>query len=299
VKQNHLNLNDILTKLTFTPSINKSTEEINQQLIEEIQKRKVNFILSSEDENSLKKAGASNSLIKAIRGNLPNEFKEKLTLVAEQQVLYKKFTDNYNGTLEQKKIALVAAKEFVKRYSDDESVKEIIDYFVKIIPSFETMVNCCKPDSFNKYYFKFNSELESEKLDDLFESGEEILKNEPEFVDVSLALAKIGFEIITKESNHKYLQQTLDYAEKSIELLNENTASKTGNYGVKQFSYKTEKFPDGKANAFGNMNYIIGYIKYYYLNQKDEAVPYFQKSLQYKSDSKELLRQINLSEIKL
>lgn len=294
-KHNFLNFNDILTRLTFTSRVSTSTEKINEQLIKNVQKRKVNFILSSKDQNSLKKAGASDSLIKAIRENLPNELKENLTLITEQQALYKEFTGNYNGSIEQKKIALVAAKEFVKKYSDVVE-KDIIDYLVAVIPQLEAMVNFPGdpiPD-INKTYRKFDNSLKNEKLDELFESGAEILKHQPEFVDVSLVLAKAGFENTVKELNRKYLQQTLDYAEKSIELLDKNAFSRTGDYGVKQYSYKTKIFPDGKANALGNMNYIIGYLKYFYLSQKDEAAPYFQKSLQFKSDSKDALRKLNL-----
>lgn len=77
-------------------------------------------------------------------------------------------------------------------------------------------------------------------------------------------------------------------------LLENDKKSFTENYGVLNYSFKTKEFPDGKANALGYMNYIIGCIKYFYLNQKKEAVTYFQKSLRYKSKSNELLRRLNL-----
>jgi hypothetical protein len=32
------------------------------------------------------------------------------------------------------------------------------------------------------------------------------------------------------------------------------------------------------------MNYIIGYLKYNYLNEKEAAIPYFKKSLEYESE---------------
>lgn len=293
-QEKHLSFNDVISKLTFTSRINKTTQEINEQLISDIQKRGVNFILDSDDEESLKKAGANDSLIRTIKKNLPKEIKEKLVSVKEKESLYKKFTDNYAGTLEQKKIALEAAKEFVKRYSNDEDIKVLIDYFVKAIPQLEKIIDCCEPDIRNKYYEKFNNSLKTNKWDDLFEAGAEILRSEPDFVDVMLVLASVGFNSATEESNQKYLDQTLYYAEKSIEVLEKNERSRTNLYGVYQYSYKTKDFSDGKANALGHMNYIIGYIRYFYLNQKDEAISYFQKSLNYKSQSNELVRKLRL-----
>ncbi len=54
-----LNLDDTLSKLTFTSRIKTSTEEINRQLITDVRKRKVNFTLTRENKDSLKKAGGN------------------------------------------------------------------------------------------------------------------------------------------------------------------------------------------------------------------------------------------------
>ncbi len=125
-----VSLNDIQAELTFTSRISKSEDEINNLLIKDIRKRGVNFILTSEDAKILKKAGANNLLIKVIRENLPKELEEQI-------ILYKKYTDNYNGTVEQKKIAIEAAREFVRKYSGNKEAKEIIDYFRQIVPLLE------------------------------------------------------------------------------------------------------------------------------------------------------------------
>jgi len=65
----------------------------------------------------------------------------------------KKYTDNYSGTPTQVKIALEAAKEFVKKYSDDEYVKEIVDYLKKIIPVLEETIE--KYDDVTKNFNNF------------------------------------------------------------------------------------------------------------------------------------------------
>ena len=54
--------------------------------------------------------------------------------------MYKRYTDNYNGDSKQKKIAIEAAKEFIKKYGDDKELKEIIDYLKEAIPDLETMI---------------------------------------------------------------------------------------------------------------------------------------------------------------
>jgi len=126
-----LNLNDIQKTFISTSHISKTIEELNEQLITDIRKRKVNFILTSEDEDSLKKAGGSDLLIKEIRENLPERTKEKI-------ILYQEYLNNYDKkTVPEIKIAVKAAKEYVKKFSDDKDDKEIIDYFKAAIPNLE------------------------------------------------------------------------------------------------------------------------------------------------------------------
>lgn len=140
-----LSLNEILVKLSFTSRINRSIEEINEQIILEVNNRRVNFVVTSKDEESLRKAGGNDLLIKVIRKNPPKSLKEKIDLLQEKQILYKKFTDNYNGTLEQKRTAIEAAKEYLRKYENekemDENDKQIIDYFRLNLPAFIEMIN--------------------------------------------------------------------------------------------------------------------------------------------------------------
>jgi len=133
-QEKHLNLNDIRETLVFRSGVSKTTEEINEQLITDIRKRGVDFMLSTEDEGALKKAGGSDLLIKSIRENLPKRL--------EKNILYRKFLTNYDGTIKQMKIAVEAAKEYVRKFSDDDDkdVKEIIDYFKAVIPELEKAI---------------------------------------------------------------------------------------------------------------------------------------------------------------
>jgi len=78
-------LNDILAKLTFTSRVDKSVEQINAKLIEEIKKRKVGFEPTADDEQKIKARGGNLALIKAINANFvqtrsPAETDSKLAL---------------------------------------------------------------------------------------------------------------------------------------------------------------------------------------------------------------------------
>lgn len=138
-KIKYLSACNIFDNLVFGLRFNTSIDQINKSLIKEIQERGVDFtLMSEEEEKSFKKLGASDLLIKAIRENFSKTIQERINL-------YKKFTDNYNGTLDQKKIALEAAKEFVEKYADDADSKDIIEYFRSNIPAMEKYLNDKKP----------------------------------------------------------------------------------------------------------------------------------------------------------
>ena len=72
-KPKPLSLNDILAKLTFTSRIDKTGEQINDKLIKQINKRKVDFELSKNDEQQIKKRGGTIALINAINENYLEE----------------------------------------------------------------------------------------------------------------------------------------------------------------------------------------------------------------------------------
>lgn len=299
-KSDLVDLNDILSKLTFTSRISKSAEQINEELTKLVRERKVNFVLGSENEKQIKDAGGNDQLIEAIRENFKGEVKTLTELPAktssdkafeENATLYSKITKNYKGNLEQMKIALEAAIEYVASYSGDETFKLQVKWVSLIaIPGLNATIKEIEfVDPTPHGYSKFNKAFKEKKWDELFEAGAEILNREPEYVDVALILASVGFE--TKKS--KYRDKTLYYAEKAIELLDQDKKY-SDNFGAFNFEYKTKEFPDGKANALGWMNYIIGYIKYFDLGQKAEAIQYFQKSLTYQSGSNVLVRQLKL-----
>jgi hypothetical protein len=133
-KAQYMSACNIFDNLVFGLRFKNSIDEINKLLINQIKERKVDFTLNSDEEKAFKRIGASDLLIKAIHENYSKTLQEQISL-------YKKFTDNYNGTLEQKKIALEAAKMFVEKFSGDADYKDIIEYFRNNIPAMEKYLN--------------------------------------------------------------------------------------------------------------------------------------------------------------
>ena len=123
-----LSFNDTLSKLSSTES--KNVQQINDDLINEIQKRKVNFVLTATEEKLLKKTGANYSLINTIRANLFNESKEASDLYK----IYADITSIESSEIEQAKKLIEVAEEYVRRFEKDECYKEQVNYFKQSIP---------------------------------------------------------------------------------------------------------------------------------------------------------------------
>lgn len=118
--------NEILSK--FTTRRTTSPEPVNKEMVGEITKRKIGFEIDEKDEKVLKDAGANDSLIKSIRENVLPE-------VIEAKNLYEKYVLNYESNDTDKlKIALEAAKEFVRKFENNECYAEQVKYFKEAIP---------------------------------------------------------------------------------------------------------------------------------------------------------------------
>jgi hypothetical protein len=127
-ESNFVTLKHILSKFRFTSRKTKSVEQLNKELIDEILERKVNFQLNAENEKSLKEAGASDLLIKTISENSQPEVE------TEAMRLYQLYVDNYKSDdAKSLKIALNAAKEFVKKFENDECFKETVEHLKEAI----------------------------------------------------------------------------------------------------------------------------------------------------------------------
>ncbi|MEZ5429032.1 MAG: hypothetical protein R2747_22490 [Pyrinomonadaceae bacterium] len=272
-----VDLSYVLSKLSSDKS--RPAEKINQKLIAEIRKRKVDFALDPEDEETIKKTGGNDLLIQTIDENASEKVKEHL-----RNAMYDPSCGDKKRDPQCTESLLKIGKQFIRVFANDPDYEAQVQYLKHSIPRMEEKIAKYKLElDSNQNYNKFNREFKDKNWKGLFEAGAEILKREPEFVDVSLVLAGVGFDNLTDKSIDP--EQVVYYAEKSIELLEAGKAS-SEKYGVYQYQYKTEEFPDGRVNALGWMNYIAGHVKYFRLDQKAGAVPFFYGSTKYESKAK-------------
>lgn len=216
--------------------------------------------------------------------------------IEAKQALYKQFTDNFDKKeVEKKKVAVTSGKQYVEKYAACADDKAIVDYINGQVPSLETSIKKIEANVKTDALFKrFDTAVKgtnnTANPSETYVAGKEIVAlNTDIIVDVLLVLGSVGVEQATATTPvDTYNADTIEYAKMAIQKLETNTPSKTGNYGVYQYSFKTKDFSDGKANAFGMMNYNIGYILYYRqgkdnAEKRKEALPYLYKATQYNS----------------
>jgi tetratricopeptide (TPR) repeat protein len=213
----------------------------------------------------------------------------------EKTKLYTDFIACYKETDKAKRDACYAlAKQYLDKFGtpEDEYVK-----FVKArYTAYEKALVAEEKAAKMKRFDDAVKNPQALNVDQAFSAGREVLTIEPDLIDVPIALATIGFDQASaKTPNTRYVGDAINYAKTAIQKIEAGKPSVTGSYGVYAYSYKTKDFPDGKNNALGWMNYIVGYMMFNHQNQKKEAMPYFFKASQMNSATKtypELYRQI-------
>ena len=205
---------------------------------------------------------------------------------AEKTALYEKYTKNYAGTIDQKKIAIAAAQEYIEKYGANADDKQQVDYFKTALPPLQKLVDdAAKLAAGQALYARFNKAAEAGSWDDAYAGGREILALNPD-LDVMIFLGSVGYdESLKNPANNKYNADTINYAKMAIQNL--EAGKTTQNYGVYRYTFSGDKaFPNAKENTLGWLNYNIGYLMYFSQNQKKEAVPYLYKATQYNATPK-------------
>lgn len=209
--------------------------------------------------------------------------------VEANQALYKKYTDNYAGTLEQVETAIAAAEEYIQKYEackDDKGAAtyaEQVNYFKGALPERKEFVKKSKDATVAKaLYDKFDAAAKSKNAASILSSGKEVLAKYPNDLDVNIILANAAFdEVIAKPTVKTYNGDVMTYAKKSLELIEAGTKSESGKYGAYTYALGT------KDNALGVLNYSIANTMLQDTAQKKEAAPYFYKATKYNSNIKD------------
>lgn len=257
IETNFLLFDDVMDKFRFPRGL--SAAQINEQLIPEILKNKAGFDLNVDREKQLRLAGANDLLIKTIGENLlPENQREAIRLYRIYQTHYE-FTDETNV-----KIAINAANNFIAKFGNDECYQDQIEYLRNAVPLLEKILNktyiCDPADPKVIYKYELLSKVENaykqKNWDEVFTIGERVLEIDPEYIDLILVLASLGFEQSrTPVNKDRFNSETIRYAERAIELLESGKTLNTQNYGALHFRFFS------KTEALDKMKKILDFMK--------------------------------------
>ncbi len=201
---------------------------------------------------------------------------------AEKVALYKKYTDNYGGTVAQMEMAIEAGKQYIAKYGANPEDADQVNYLKTAVPALEESVKKIKEGNTKKdRYNRLDTAIKGNNFADSFSVGKEVIASEPAnstiALDAEIVLASIGYDQATAKVD-TYNNDAINNAKSVIQKLNAGQTSKL--FGAYQYEYKT------KDNALGWMNYTIGYINYYRQDKKSDALPFLYKAIQLNSDTK-------------
>jgi hypothetical protein len=130
-KTTEISYDEILKRLQLRDQ--KSTLEINNELIDAVHKQGIWFVLTKDLKKELVSAGASKGLIQAIDNALSKATRQKIleilrlwTIILENHSLH-----NDAGTAR----FIEAGKEFLNKFSDEPRVKEQVEWLRKELPT--------------------------------------------------------------------------------------------------------------------------------------------------------------------
>lgn len=208
---------------------------------------------------------------------------------ADLAVCFEKFKAEKKGDCAKKEASIATGNKIIEKFGNDELNVEIINYVKKQIPILENEVKVCKRIAL------YDSSYKTDNWSQFISVSKEIIADQantsaPLGLDVMLEMVMVSYEKQTLKKVDTYNNETLSFAKTAIQKLESGTGSQTGKFGTFN-PFKTKAYPDGKSNALGWMNYIIGYINYYRLGttdpgKKKEALQYFYKATQYTGENK-------------
>ncbi|MEZ5308407.1 MAG: hypothetical protein R2684_14780 [Pyrinomonadaceae bacterium] len=210
----------------------------------------------------------------------------------EKAELYQKYTDNYAGDINQRRIAVEAAKEFIKRYENSADDKAIIDYLKGALPALEQGI-ADEQKAIDEYNRKvkeaeeqqarlnaLDAAMNAKEWKKVFQTGQAVIDaHDPAEVDVVLVLAGVG-NTLMYEKQDQFNQDALKYAQMAIKMIESGKKSSNDQWGAYNYSFGSSD------NALGWLNYYVGYTKQYRMSDTAGAIPYFFKALNSNSDKK-------------
>lgn len=201
--------------------------------------------------------------------------------IEANQAKYETYTKNYKGDLEQKKIAVKAGKEYIETYSKCPTYEQQVEWLKKNVPLREADIKKMEEEiAKEKRYKRFNDAAAAGNTPEIYAAGADILKYEPEFLDLVVFLGWYGYDESAVRNNDKFNSETISYAKKAIKMIEDG--AKSDNFGLFGYQGKT------KENTLGWMNYTIGWIENFRLKNKESGLNYLYKATQYDSEPQDM-----------
>ncbi len=196
--------------------------------------------------------------------------------------LYEKFLIERKGPeLVKYKAAMASGKEILERCGTDVDQEKIKEYVNRQIPRLAETIRILELEE------RFNSAGRQADRDNLISAGKDLIAaSHPASLDIMLVIASIGYESsVAQPPIRKYNDDAVKYAKLALDRL--QSGSKSENFGLFKYTYRTKACPDGRENATGWMNYTIGYLM---ADQKrtNDAIPYYYKASQVGCETKNL-----------
>lgn len=214
----------------------------------------------------------------------PTFAQDVCTDIEANEALYKKYLENYKGditkeTVAARETAVAAAKEYVEKYANCADYAPQVTYLKKKGPELDELIKKVKLDwEAIARADRFNKAVPTGNAAEIYASGEDVLKYNPDQIDVILVLATVGLDEAADKKNDTFNNKAIDYAKLAIKKIDES--AKSDKYGAFGYVYNT------KENAIGWMNYTIGYIEFYRQKKEESGLNYLYKSTQVNSDTK-------------
>jgi hypothetical protein len=192
-----------------------------------------------------------------------------------------------------KKAAMECGRDYLKKYEEkdkgDPDKAAITVYLRKKVDAYDKQTAADKEAArvkaiYDRYDNAYKAAKVSKNWTEVIAAGKAVLADDADDLDTVLDLAAIGFErVFDTPPNYTYNADTVNYAKSAISKIEAGKESGTKSYGV-YFAYKTKTNADGKNNALGWMNYIVGFINNVGKTSVDKAtVDSYYKAQQYKT----------------
>jgi hypothetical protein len=184
--------------------------------------------------------------------------------------IYNKFLENRKGPeVEKLHTAVVSGKEYLTKCGSLADGEKLRDYVSAQTPKVEATLQ----DTLD--FQNLKTALNANDVAKSFELGKKILEKKPDSIDIMLALTATGYDAAFRATPvDKFNDETLRLAKTVLEKLNDPAKSAGTVY------FKSDKCSDGRINAIGWMNFIIGDLTWSKLKDQKAALPYLYKSTQ-------------------